>query len=140
MYILLKISPVRPQHTTQVYLTKFRLPSTWEPEPPNVDPAIETFYRAVMNEIKDFVPRCPCVQNLSKEEKEILHQLKTNKAIELRTVDKGSAVVIMDTTDYIKEAERQLTQTSMSELVKISLPNILKKIEKSSTKCGTMRK
>ena len=100
------------QHTTHVDLTKFKLPGTWEPEPPDVDPAIETFCRAVMNEIKDFVPRCPRVQNLSKEEKDLLHQLKTNKTIEIKKADKGSAVVIMDTSDYIREAERQLSDTN----------------------------
>ncbi len=96
---------------TDVDLTSFKLPSTWEPDPQLVDPAIETFSRAVMDEIRDFTPRCPRVQNLTEEEREIFQKLNDNKTIQIKKADKGSAVVLMDTTDYIKEAERQLADT-----------------------------
>ena len=97
---------------TPVNLTKFKLPSTWDPEESTVDPAIETFCRAVQNELRDFVPRRPRDQNLTKDEKDILANLTNNKAIEIKKADKGSAVVLMDKTDYIKEAERQLSDTN----------------------------
>lgn len=38
--------------------------------------------------------------------------LKSNMNIVIKPADKGSAVVVMNTTDYIREAEKQLSNTS----------------------------
>ena len=45
--------------------------------------------------------------NLTKEERSALYNLKNDKNIVLKSADKGSAVVVWDTDDYIKEAEKQ---------------------------------
>lgn len=51
----------------------------------------------------------PSFNNLSKEEMNSLNQLKERDDIIIKPADKGSAVVVMDKSDYIREAERQLT-------------------------------
>ena len=63
--------------------------------------------------VKDDVTRIanvytPSVNNLSAKERASLRQLKERDDIIIKPADKGSAVVVMDKTDYIKEAERQL--------------------------------
>ncbi len=80
-----------------VDLSKFKLPSTWDPQPHEVDPAIETFCRAVLEDFKTFTPRSPRSQNLPKEEKRSLQYLKDHNIITVKPADKGSAVVIMGT-------------------------------------------
>ena len=46
--------------------------------------------------------------NLSKEEWEALSDLQNDKSIVIKPADKGSAVVVWDRADYIKEAAGQL--------------------------------
>jgi hypothetical protein len=46
--------------------------------------------------------------NLSKTERQGLNDLEKNPELTIKKADKGSAVVVMNTTDYIAEAERQL--------------------------------
>jgi len=46
--------------------------------------------------------------NLSTGEQDGLNKLQKNKNIVIKPADKGSATVLMNRTDYIKEAERQL--------------------------------
>ncbi len=100
-----------PGPSSQVDVSKFKPKSFWEPKSDKVDPAIETFCRAVMNEMKDFTPMCPRTNNLSKEENEALFKLVSDKTLEIKKADKGSATVIMDMKDYIEEAHRQLSDT-----------------------------
>ena len=53
----------------------------------------------------------PKVYNLTRSERAANKQLFDNKEIIIKRADKGSAVVIQNTTDYIKEAEKQLSDT-----------------------------
>lgn len=85
---------------------KFNDPSTAEP---NQNPtALEAFI--IMNELKlaKLKPTAPSKNNLSKLEKKAITELKNNPDIVIKPADKGGAVVILNTQDYIKEAERQL--------------------------------
>lgn len=50
----------------------------------------------------------PRMKNLSREEKKALRELKQDPSITIKGADKGGAVVIMDTKDYVAEADRQL--------------------------------
>ena len=54
----------------------------------------------------------PYPQNLSKNERNALKELADNRDIIIKPADKGSAIVIMDTQDYIKEGDRQLSDKS----------------------------
>lgn len=51
----------------------------------------------------------PQVNNVSKEEKDALYGLSKDPHITIKQADKGGAVVILDTQDYIAEAQRQLS-------------------------------
>ncbi|KAJ8026606.1 hypothetical protein HOLleu_31492 [Holothuria leucospilota] len=68
-------------------------------------------------------PRVPCIrvdflgcllaaQNVSREERVAIRDLKSNSNIVIRQADKGGAVTILNTVDYIKEAESQLNNSS----------------------------
>lgn len=50
----------------------------------------------------------PFTNNLSKEEFASLSKLKNNNDIVIQSADKGGAIVVMDRSAYIREAERQL--------------------------------
>ncbi len=101
-----------PQSHVEVDVSRFTPKSTWEPKSENVDPAIETFCRAVLKELKDYNPICPRSNNLTKDQKDALFSLENNKTIKIQKADKGSATVVMDLEDYIKEAHRQLSDTN----------------------------
>ena len=68
-----------------------------------------------LNELSSTLLRCKAEKhsknhfNLTNEEKKALVELKSNKSIVIKPADKGSGVVIMNTEDYISEADRQLT-------------------------------
>ena len=59
--------------------------------------------------------------NLRKAEFEELQSLKSNSTIIIKKADKGSAVVIQDRTDYIKEGLRQLNDTKFYKQVEVDL-------------------
>ena len=47
-------------------------------------------------------------KNLKKEEYQVMGELYTNNDMVIKPADKGGSIVIMNTTDYITEPERQL--------------------------------
>ena len=55
--------------------------------------------------------------NLIREERSVLYNLKNDKNIVIKSADKGSAVVAWDRDDYIKEAEEQLGDKDICEEV-----------------------
>jgi len=65
----------------------------------------------VKEDVENHTPRSPRTHNLSKEERDAFQSLQSNPNIIIKKADKGSAVVLMDLGDYIKEAERQLSDT-----------------------------
>ena len=50
--------------------------------------------------------------NLTKEQRMGITELCNNKNIVIKKADKGSAVVVMNTTDYLREGYRQLGDTN----------------------------
>ena len=53
--------------------------------------------------------------NPTPAERAALTELKNNGNITIKPADKGSAVVVMNTSDYIEEALRQLSDTKFYE-------------------------
>ena len=51
--------------------------------------------------------------NLTCKERQALYDLKNDKNIVIKGADKGSAVVVWDREDYIKEAEKQLGNSNV---------------------------
>ena len=78
--------------------------------------------------------------NLSKQERLGLTELANNPEIIIKKADKGSAVVVMQTTDYLCEGYRQLSdQDFYIKLREGPTLNISKKIYKVSTKMKNLR-
>ena len=80
--------------------------------------------------------------NLTKGERDALYNLKNDKTIVIKGADKGSAVVVWDREDYIREAENQLGDTNIyQEVLNYGKPlmniilNILENIRKRGDVC-----
>ena len=86
----------------------FKNKSTWKPNPPNR--TLDTYKRAFkMNLLNTKVKQCH-QHNLTKEQWKGLMELRKNPEIVIKKADKGSAVVIMNTTDYLREGYRQISE------------------------------
>ena len=101
-----------PQGAPDINLSKFKPKSDWEPKDEHKDPVLETFFKCVQNDIGYFTQREARVKNITKSEKEAIESLSKDPNIVIKKADKGTAVVIMNTTDYINEANRQLSDTN----------------------------
>ena len=67
--------------------------------------------------------------NLDREERRTIKPLKQNKGIIIKTADKAAAIVVMDKTDYVGEAERQLAnQVHYKRLEEPVFPKSIPKI------------
>ena len=66
--------------------------------------------------------------NLTNSERKALYDLKNDKSIVIKSADKGSAVVVWDREDYIKEAEKQLDDEEVYEGVSNDAAPLLKTI------------
>jgi len=84
---------------------KFKLPSTWSPMGPFHLESYITLNEFALN--KHTLP-APSRQNLSSDEKKALAELEKAHDIIIKPADKGSAVVIQNLEDYLKEGYRQL--------------------------------
>ena len=84
---------------------EFKNPSKFNPKGPQ---SLEAF--VVSNETKIARIQChsPQISNITREEKNALASLKSNRDITIKKADKGSSVVIQNTVDYIRESEKLL--------------------------------
>ena len=83
----------------------FKLPSDWVP------PTVATLENFIQqNEVSLNRSKLPKhhMNNISSEERKAIQQLTNNKSITIKPADKGGAVVVLNTTDYINEGLRQL--------------------------------
>ena len=55
--------------------------------------------------------------NITSKERQALYDLKNDKSIVIKGADKGSALMVSDRDDYIKEVEKQLGDSDVSEEV-----------------------
>ena len=85
---------------------KLKRKSTWRP--PTGSANLETFISVNEMELgKSHHPRNP-KQNITTGERQAIKTLSNNKEIVIKPADKGGAIVVQNTSDYIIEAERQL--------------------------------
>ena len=87
-------------------LGKFKPKSTYNPR--NKDAAIEIYTSSLEEKLKKIEILKNKFNNLTSKERKALYDLKNDKNIIIKGADKGSAVVVWDREDYIKEAEKQL--------------------------------
>lgn len=95
------------------------LPSSkhWTP-PTQRDKCLDLYIRAVQHDVLEaYKKQTPFRPNLSIKEKESLEKLACRHEIVIKPADKGGAIVIMNRDDYIKEADRQLSDTSFYKIL-----------------------
>ena len=114
---------------------KFRPKSNWKPNPPNK--TLDLFQRSVKQEILKSRVKKRHYNNLTKQEKIGLKKLKDNPNIIIKKADKGSAVVVMNTTDYLKEGYRQLSDEQFYQKIPTDITSDIS--EKIATQLTTMR-
>ena len=96
--------------------------------PRNKDAAIELYLSSLEEKLmKVEVPKDK-FKNLTNSERKTLYDLKNDKSIMIKSADKGSAVVVWDREDYIKEAEKQLGDEEVYEEVSNDAAPLLKTI------------
>ncbi|KAK3090867.1 hypothetical protein FSP39_015326 [Pinctada imbricata] len=90
--------------------------STWEPGPSKCG-ALEAYIDAVQEGIEKLLNTNSgrSKDNLNKTERKALQSLKDNDSIVIKKADKGSTVVVLNKSDYIDEALRQLSSPSFYE-------------------------
>ncbi len=66
-------------------------------------PTLETLFLKAHSDLDDFVLRRTPLQNLTREEHRAIFELKNNPEIVIKKADKGSAIVVMNTIDYITQ-------------------------------------
>ena len=121
-------SDTDPNITTTTDHTKSTIlnPSSgWTPAS-GQDPFLDTYRSSITNEfLKQLdTPSTKVKKNLKKEEYQTMRQLYMNNDIVIKPADKGGSTVIMNTLDYIAEAERQsATLTIMRNYKKIQPKN-----------------
>jgi len=97
---------------------KFKYKSYWSPPGPH---NLETMIMFNEQDLLHSNPRKPKHNNLPRGERKAIHTLFDNSGIIIKPADKGSAVVIMNTLDYIAEAKRQLSNTKHYQKTAINL-------------------
>ena len=84
---------------------QFKNKSSWRPYPPNK--TLDTFKRSFKVNLLESKINQSKTSNLTKEQWKGIKDLQDNPDIVIKKADKGSAIVIMNTTDYLKEGYRQ---------------------------------
>ena len=85
----------------------FRQRSTWCPER-NRDLILEVYINMLEKKIFSSNLQARCHRNINREEQKALENLRNYDDINIKQVDKGSAMVILDRDKYVAEAMRQL--------------------------------
>ena len=81
-------------------------------EPPKGPLHLETFILSNEYDLNNTRVRAPRSKNLSDGERVALKNLRQKPDIVIKPADKGGAVVVQNIDDYIKEGERQLTDST----------------------------
>ena len=86
-------------------LDQFKPKSSFNPR--NKDAAIEIYISSLEEKLVKIEIPTDKYNNLTRKERQALYDLKNDKNIVIKGADKGSAVVVWDREDYIKEAKKQ---------------------------------
>lgn len=92
----------------------FKRKSTWNPPGPH---HLEYVLSTIQEEIQTTPPASvhPYQRNLTPNQYKAISSLRKNTDIVIKEADKGSAVVVQNTSDYINEGLRQLNDTKYYE-------------------------
>ena len=101
--------PSDPVHDTTTFDDRnFHLPSKWDPSCEQY-PSLQTFCKSVKMQIYTHSHPRRGYPNISKDERLALKELQNNSEIIIKPADKGGCIVIQNIQDYIREAQRQLS-------------------------------
>ena len=89
----------------------FHSKCTWHP-PSKGFPALELFLNKTEQNLFSILPGKAQQFNLTREEYLTMHNLEEDRNVMIKPADKGSPVVIGCQNDYLKEAEKQLSDKS----------------------------
>ena len=110
------------------HIPSYRPPSDWTPEINDVH--LEMYLSELEEQLMKISEQGYNYPNLTVEEREALKSLRNDPSIIIKEANKGSAVVIWDREDYIREAMTQLGDKDVySEIDDIPLSGINKQIE-----------
>ena len=111
-------------------ISTYKLKSTWNP--PKGSPALDLFLSKIKEDIFSVLPGHPKKFNLSKEKYLTMYTLQNYRGVIIKPADKDSAVVVCDRQDYLKEAERQLSDSSVYKEVKVTEKDLVDLVDKSN--------
>ena len=89
--------------------------SSWKP--PLGHPNLEVFLSQVENELFEITKEPTRYSNLSQEEWRAIRTLADDRSIVIKKADKGSCIVVWDRADYLREAEKQLSDKKVYQEV-----------------------
>ena len=112
-----------PKENPNLPISKPSTKSTWVP--PNQHHTVQTFITAIEKDLLNNIINKETNPNLSKEEINSLNKLND---ITMMHADKGGAVVIIDVNDYIKESNRQLSDSKFYTKLSSDLTSVNAKI------------
>ena len=118
--------------------SEFKSKSTWNP--PKGAPALELFLSQTEKDILSILPGKATNYNLPKEEYLTMRSLQNDRSVVIKPADKGSAVVVWDRNDYLKEAERQLSDEKTYEEIRITEKDQVELVEKSNDLFSNLRR
>ena len=84
----------------------FKTKSTFNPR--NNDAIIETYLSCWEERLLDIEIPSKRFNNLAKNQRNAMYNLKDDKSIIIKGADKGAVVIVCDREDYLKEASKQL--------------------------------
>ena len=118
--------------------SEFKSKSTWNP--PKGAPALELFLSQTEKDILSILPGKATNYNLPKKEYLTMRSLQNDRSVVIKPADKGSAVVVWDRNDYLKEAERQLSDEKTYEEIRITEKDQVELVEKSNDLFSNQRR
>ena len=98
--------------------SKFKSKSTWNPL--KRAPALELSLSQADEDILSILPGKATNYNLSKEEYLIMRSQQNDRGVVIKPAGKWSAVVVLDRTDYLTEADRQLNNEKTYQEIRIT--------------------
>ena len=101
--------------------------------PPKADASIEIYLSRLEEELFNICDSYKSgFNNLTSDERDALHFLRNGKSIIIKGADKGSAVIVWDREDYIREANGQLEDDSVyDDITNDPLPGLKDVIDSS---------
>ena len=89
-------------------INPFKIKSTWSPSE-GQDAILDVYIKAVKTHVLSLLNNKKRRYNLNKSQHQGLKELIENPQVVLKKADKGSAVVLMNSNDYVQEINRQLS-------------------------------